>query len=229
MHRRSERGWIVTGAAANVIELAGRLGAATGASTDGIHQTAELVLASGETRTIELGRLHYRRSEQSWADAGSPTASIAFRATRDALHVAILVPKSEWTFAPSAAENRYDNEHADVNGDGVQLHLRTAEGAAHWMLVPEVATNNVRVRPIGGTAKSSPPRASWRTVDTGYRMDVDITPVPVALDVIVNEMPAGRERRRGQLVLSGADGEFVYLRGDRHDLSRLISVRVVDD
>jgi hypothetical protein len=46
----------------------------------------------------------------------------------------------------------------------------------------------------------------------------------VGLDLVVNEMPAGRERRRGQLVLSGGAGEYVYLRGDRHDAARLVSV-----
>ena len=51
---------------------------------------------------------------------------------------------------------------------------------------------------------------------------------PAALDVIVNEMPAGRERRRGQLVLSGARGEFVYLRGDRHDPTRLLALTLPD-
>jgi hypothetical protein len=41
--------------------------------------------------------------------------------------------------------------------------------------------------------------------------------------VIINETAPGRERRRGQLVLSGARGEFVYLRGDRHDdVARLL-------
>ena len=38
-----------------------------------------------------------------------------------------------------------------------------------------------------------------------------------AIDLVVNEMPRGRHRRRGQLVLSGGNGEFVYLRGDRQD------------
>jgi len=41
-------------------------------------------------------------------------------------------------------------------------------------------------------------------------------------DVLVNDMGAGRSRRRGQLVLSGADGEFVYLRGDRQPVSRFL-------
>jgi hypothetical protein len=44
----------------------------------------------------------------------------------------------------------------------------------------------------------------------------------VDLDLIVNEKPPGRERRRGQLLLSGASGEFVYLRGDRHEVARLL-------
>jgi hypothetical protein len=45
---------------------------------------------------------------------------------------------------------------------------------------------------------------------------------------VVNEMPRGRSRRRGQLVLSGARGEFVYLRGDRHDRWRLVPLRIRD-
>jgi hypothetical protein len=35
-------------------------------------------------------------------------------------------------------------------------------------------------------------------------------------------------RRRGQLVMSGAHGEFVYLRGDRHEADRLIPLRISD-
>ena len=38
----------------------------------------------------------------------------------------------------------------------------------------------------------------------------------------MNESGAGRERRRGQLVLSGGAGEFVYIRSDGHDLARLL-------
>ncbi len=39
---------------------------------------------------------------------------------------------------------------------------------------------------------------------------------PLTFDLVVNERPPRRERRRGQLVLSGGGG-FGYLRGDRHD------------
>ena len=51
----------------------------------------------------------------------------------------------------------------------------------------------------------------------------------IELDVLVNETTAGRVRRRGQLVLSGADGEFVYLRGDRHEPERLLRFSLADD
>jgi hypothetical protein len=44
----------------------------------------------------------------------------------------------------------------------------------------------------------------------------------IGVDVIVNESALGRTRRRGQLVLSGAQGEFVYLRADRHERERLV-------
>ena len=47
-------------------------------------------------------------------------------------------------------------------------------------------------------------------------------------DVIINETIPGRERRRGQLVLSGARGEWVYLRGDRQDSSRFFNFAVAD-
>jgi len=50
-----------------------------------------------------------------------------------------------------------------------------------------------------------------------------------AVDVLVNEKPAGRERRRGQLVLSGAHGEFVYQVGDRQDRHRLLHVQFADE
>jgi hypothetical protein len=42
------------------------------------------------------------------------------------------------------------------------------------------------------------------------------------LDVLVNEAPPDRERRRGQLVLGGltSPAERAYLAGDRHDAAR---------
>ena len=45
---------------------------------------------------------------------------------------------------------------------------------------------------------------------------------PFSASVVVNDMVPGRERRRGQLVLGGGAGEFVYLRGDREPASRFL-------
>ena len=47
----------------------------------------------------------------------------------------------------------------------------------------------------------------------------------IAFDLIVNERPVERERRRGQLVLSGGGG-FGYLRGDRHDPAHALVIAV---
>ena len=46
-----------------------------------------------------------------------------------------------------------------------------------------------------------------------------------ALEVIVNERPRDRVRRRGQLVMSGGGG-FAYLRGDRADSDDALTFRL---
>ena len=118
-------------------------------------------------------------------------------------------------------------------GAGLQLYLRTPDGSGGWALVPDHASDDVRVRSIPGWGALGTPRARWRESRTGYELRIEI-PVPetneeypVDIDLIVNETTAGRERRRGQLVLSGGEGEFVYLRGDRHDPARLMPIVLV--
>ena len=127
--------------------------------------------------------------------------------------------------------NAYDNEPADINGDGVQLFVRWRDTRAAWLLVPEPESSVVRSRRIEGWNAPHDVAARWERSSTGYRIFISLpadTP-PYGFDVIVNEMPRGRERRRGQLVLSGGAGEFVYLRGDRHEPERLITLRISDD
>lgn len=180
---------------------------------------------------IELGELHYRRSEQLWRDAGAPAAFVTLGWSGQSLDVTVDVPRSDLMFVRAGAENRYDNEHSDVNGDGVQLFIRTTRGYSGWMLVPELDSDVVRVRPIDGWNAPQVVVARWERQANGYRMSISLpgpTP-PEAIDVVVNEMPRGRERRRGQLIMSGAAGEFVYLRGDRHEPHRLITLRLADD
>ena len=112
--------------------------------------------------------------------------------------------------------------------------------AGAWMIVPVEGSAVARVRALEGWGTLSVRDATWKKTAHGFsvRVRVLLPPLPdeypggtypVSIDVLVNEtVPPGRRRRRGQLVLSGAQGEFVYLRGDRHHGSRLVSLMIRD-
>jgi hypothetical protein len=181
-----------------------------------------------------LGEPHYRRSEPSWREAGEPTAEVALFAVAGELVVEVRVRESALLFAPRGAENEMDNEHPDVNGDGVQLYVGAGADPAvsGWRVVPEWPAPRARVSPIAGLDRGdAAPLAEWRPAGAGYLVRC-VVPLSAAagaalrLDVVVNETAPGRERRRGQLVLSGGAGEWVYLRGDRQPVDRLVPFRV---
>jgi Heparinase II/III-like protein len=238
VHRRSDDGWHIVlhaGGAKSGIDLAGFVVKHSAAETADTRDRAArfplVALSSNAAHptVLHLGEAHYRRSEQSWVDAARPTAEVAFSWSGRALLIAIDVPRSDLTFAAAIAVNPYDNEPPDINGDGVQLYLSSNRGLSGWMLVPEIESNRVRIRQLEGWAEPTSITATWSRAKDGYRLNVEITDcVPTAIDAIINEMPRGRERRRGQLLMSGAAGEFVYLRGDRHDVSRLLPLRITD-
>jgi hypothetical protein len=237
-HRSAVDGWSVEVAAdlsRENIELRGVRPSRPDSSSvpkDFTKRSAETTLPSfGRSIYFDLAERHYRRSEQSWHEAGEPSATVVLSWQQRALEIVVDVPRSDRTFAPRAATNPYDNEPADVNGDGVELFVRWRQGRAGWMLVPELDSSTVRIRRIEGWTMAQELAARWERSSTGYRIFITLpaeTP-PYGFDVIVNEMPRGRERRRGQLVLSGGAGEFVYLRGDRHDVERLVTLRISDD
>jgi hypothetical protein len=108
----------------------------------------------------------------------------------------------------------------------VQLYIVSGGRKGGWLLVPDPTSRDVGVRSIEGWEKGLSVRAKWEPTESGYALVAEVAlqagATDVALDVIVNETAPGRERRRGQLVLSGARGEFVYLRGDRHDVAQLL-------
>jgi hypothetical protein len=172
---------------------------------------------------FQLGEEQYRRSEQSWMQAGAPRADVAFAATRHDLHVDISVHKSPPVFARASTHNQLDNEHPDINSDGVQLYLADWS----WLLVPEEPGTRVRITAREGAQTTIAVNAEWRLTANGYAMHVVVARASlpgkgrvIDADIIVNEISADRERRRGQLLLSHAFGDWIYLRGDRHDKTR---------
>lgn len=192
-----------------------------------------------EPRTLpyarELGESDYRMSEHSWADAGEPRAHVVVDARDTELDVRVDVRKSPLHFrAPDASDPELDNEHPDIHSDGVQLHL-WSEGwrePAAWLAIPELGCARTRLRQTAGA--SDAPRVSVHSSEIvgGYEIRFTIPRSSlssiIALDVLVNDMSPGRERRRGQLVLSGARGDRVYLRGDRQPLEQFVRLRLAE-
>jgi hypothetical protein len=232
VHSRVEHGWhveIEAGSARSSIDLEG-LEPAT-ASADESTTTIELetvALGDGGSVRLEMAERSYRRAEASWTEAGCPRASVEITRRGRQTSVDVTVSSVERTFVPENAVNRLDNERPDTNGAGLQLYLAAGGMTAGYVIVPESESSAIRLRPIDGWGSEIAVSGHWRPTADGYlvRLDIDRDIADdggLAIDLIVNEKPAGRERRRGQLVLSGGAGEWVYLRGDRHDADRLIS------
>ena len=177
------------------------------------------VLGRGESTQFTLGEAEYHRSEESWTEAGSPSADIEILNDDGALRIISHV-RADRTFTPRGAVNRLDNEQADINGAGLQLYLQTEAHAASWVIVPVAGSTAISMRSIDGPATGIPIEGSWRETPGGYRIDLVVRPPTpeVSFSLAVNEKPEGRERRRGQLILSARPaelGQWIYLRGDR--------------
>ncbi len=183
--------------------------------------------------TARLGEADYRRSETSWMDAGCPEATVTMSAAGGQLDVEVRVLKREpLVFVGDGQENLLDNEPAEINGDGIQLYVVAADMPGGWTIVPVKESDRARGRRVRGWEALPLRDASWCASDDGYVIRVSVELPPPALGgiahvgVLVNETAPGRARRRGQLVLGGAEGEWVYLRGDRIDPAHLLAVRL---
>jgi hypothetical protein len=236
LHWRASEFWqmeLTVNGAQSGIELYGwspPVAADPGAPPSGKASSRPVALAREMHMTFDLGEPHYRRSDCTWAEAGKPSAHVVISHDGRALHISAAIRTPSPVFVATGATNPYDNEHPDINGHGVQVYLRTPDGSGAWLIVPDSTSARTRTRAIEGWGSLPTAGSSWERTPDGLTVHVTIplpgtgTPeaYPIALDVIVNESAKGRERRRGQLVLSGAEDEWVYLRGDRHDAERLI-------
>jgi hypothetical protein len=150
----------------------------------------------------------------------------------DILSINVDVSNVHRCFVAVDEENPLDNESAAINGAGIQLYVVAGERTGGWLLVPVGGSRDVGVLAIEGWEKGLTVSARWQPTESGYSLVAEVAlpagTTEAALDVIVNETAPGRERRRGQLVLSGARGEFVYLRGDRHDVARLLRFTIAN-
>jgi hypothetical protein len=140
------------------------------------------------------------------------------------------------TFIAPGTPNPLDNDPACTRGDGVHVFLSphdsppTRERTASWLLVPRPGSDAVDVHVPRGFRTDLAIGATWRRTVSGYAVRATVSLAALGLapgdrfrfDVLVNETGPGRDRRRGQLVLSGGAGEFVYIRSDGHDLARLL-------
>ncbi len=181
----------------------------------------------------DLGEPEYRMSEHSWSAAGAPRARVSIDANERELEVHVEIRKSPLFFRDAdASDPALDNESPDINSDGVQLHL-WCEGWLEplaWLAIPERDFSHTRIRRISGSSDAPTLTAVARVTAHGYEIRFALPRAALcaelSIDVLVNEMSPGRQRRRGQLVLSGARGDRVYLRGDRQPLDRFLRVRL---
>jgi hypothetical protein len=242
-HQRLDGRWAITltrDGSRSSIDLDGRI------SDEAVSAEAEPVgaplprhvLAPGRPFVMHLGKRHYRRSEEPWEAAGSPEATLRIAASRTGVDIDVDVQKREPFFAPARSENPLDNEDPDINSDGIQLYLYLPDSHAYgsWILVPDALSQQVRIHSREAAGALPELHADWRLTADGYRVRCHLARGPRGLgidrellvNVVVNEMSPDRERRRGQLVATGGSGEWVYLRGDREDMRRMLAFEIVD-
>ena len=189
---------------------------------------------------VTLGAEHYLRTEQSWEEAGGPTATMHV-AVEGARVVVEVVADTGAVVAPDGDDNPLDNERAQVNADGVQWYWGVADG--RWrqaaLCTPAGgALNMARLVPGEWPLPDAeltvlPDERGWRV---RFEWQVDALPVEadgtVGFELVVNERPRDRARRRGQLVLSGrvatspSAAAYAYLRGDRQYPAHALRLRL---
>lgn len=164
----------------------------------------------------------FRRAEEAWPGPEGFSARVHLAHDEVQLYVAVDVTAPEPWFRPAdLADPEWENENPDIHSDGLQVYV-DASGFYGWLLVPVPDGSAVRVAGVRGTdgVPEMITAARWEPTDRGYAVTFAID-VPgliqpdMHFDLYVNRKGAGRERRGGQLVWSGARGTRLYLAGDR--------------
>jgi hypothetical protein len=208
------------------------------------HQPPTPVASPPQTISVpwigSLGEAHYLRTEPSWREAGAPTAVVQITATPHQVVIDVDV-HGHPLVAPDPEGNLLDNEHADTNADGIQWYWGPLGGAFTQAALCVPVDHAVRMtRLVAGewplptaSARTWADGDGWAVRFVWNRSDLPVDDTGLlAFDLIVNERPAERTRRRGQLVLSGRTVDpplaagFCYLRGDRHDPTRALRLQL---
>lgn len=200
---------------------------------DEVPAPAQWLRAVPPEAVVSLGARQYRRSERPYGAAGVFAARVAVFAVDSRVCFAADVTKETLVLRDvSAPDLRLDNEPSDIHADGVQCYVG-GDGWAGYVAVPDPLSGEVRVRSVAGTAADAARcEGRWTRTDTGYAVIVTVDveqPLCVGdhlpVNLVVNEMYPERERRAGQLALSGGGG-WVYLRGDRESPASAVIAEV---
>ena len=111
------------------------------------------------------------------------------------------------TTAPVAGENASSGIYTDTLARVQEII------AVHTASVPEVATSTMPLVDLGIDPLTRVEVAD--ALESAFRIEL------ASEELAINERPPDRERRRGQLVLSGGGG-FGYLMGDRRPTNRFV-------
>ena len=222
VHRATDTGWQVERSADDVVDLAGLLDVAEpeleAVGTESNHHPYPL----DEPLLLERAD-QFRRAEAPWEGKDAFSARARLSLEEEVLRVAVDVTVREPRFrSGEAADPHWENENPDIHSDGVQVYVEDG-GLFGWLIVPdEHNEGELRVATVPGTDAELAmiTNASWEPTSNGYTLSFDVM-LPQApaedfgFDLYVNRFAAGRERRSGQLVWSGARGQRLYLAGDR--------------
>ncbi len=187
-----------------------------------------------------LGEAHYLRTEPSWSEADSPTATVSVDSSAGGVVVEVLAYTGA-IVPPDGSDNPLDNERAQVNADGVQWYWGVSDGRWEQAAICTPLGDAVLMTKLepGDWAL---PKATWSALASGrgwrVRFEWTLVDLPVsadgtiAFDLVVNERPVDRVRRRGQLVLRGrlaaypSASAYAYLRGDRQSPTTAVRLRI---